>query len=294
MKSELPAYFERIRQRIPERANVQALNRIIGAHVQTFAFENIDTWTGNVVDTSLPAIRQKMVQGARGGYCFETNALLKAVLTDFGFDVDALSARVRWGQKPDDLRISPRTHMALRVKNVPDENGEQQDYLVDVGFGGATPTAAIPWIFETPTRTPHGTVQIAPLTDPEATPDRQAIGDHVLQLLFPDGWRSIYTFDPTPAHPADHAMANWYVCTFPDSHFRHDLMLVLPQKDGTRLILNNLRFRKSRGHEVLQERYLSDADEALALLAEQFGIELADEAPFRARFAALNSRETHA
>lgn len=70
----------------------------------------------------------KLVQGRRGGYCFEHNTLLLHVLEALGFDVTVLSARGRY-QVPPQVR-RPRTHVLLRVEL------QGESYLVDGGFGG--------------------------------------------------------------------------------------------------------------------------------------------------------------
>lgn len=289
MTSSLHAYLQRIGYEKTPRADRETLAQITLRHAQTFAFENIDTWTGHVVKTDLEAIVQKLVYRQRGGYCFETNRLLQDMLRHMGFDVDGLSARVRWGQNLNALRIAPRTHMLLRVKSVPDADGDQQDYLVDVGFGGVTPTAPIPWGFDEPTQTPHGWYRMMPVDDPRPDANQPAVGSHVLETLRGEHWRQIYTFDTQPSHPADYAMANWYVCTFPSSHFRHDLTVVRPV-DGARLVLKNLCFRRRRGGETLEEQNLTSPDAAVDILREHFDIVLDDETAFRARFQELLER----
>lgn len=293
MTIDIPRYLQRIGYDAPCEPTLPTLHEITLRHAQTFAFETIDSWTGQIVDTDLRAVEDKLVRQRRGGYCFETNRLLQAVLRQLGFDVDGLSARVRWGQDPENLRISPRTHMLLRAKNVPDAHGVRQDYLVDVGFGGSTPTAPIPWEIDAPTDTPHGRYRLMHTQDPHPDEDQNAVGTWVLEVQRGDAWRQIYTFDTQPSHPADYAMANWYVCTFPTSHFRHDLTVVRPVEDA-RIILRNLRFRKRRQGETLHEQDVHTPDEALQILRDAFDIILQDETAFRARFEELLEREKSA
>src|SRR5439155_330953 len=77
----------------------------------------------------------KLVDGRRGGYCYEQNTLLHAALAQFGFAVSTMMARVVRGVAADAL--TAKTHLALRVE-LP-----EGPHLVDVGFGNLTPTAPL-------------------------------------------------------------------------------------------------------------------------------------------------------
>jgi hypothetical protein len=93
------------------------------------------------------ATENKLVHGGRGGYCFEHNTLLCYVLEAVSFQVSVLSARARY-QLPPQVR-RPRTHVLLRVEL------EGESYLVDGGFGGLSPTAALRLGLNAESRTPH-------------------------------------------------------------------------------------------------------------------------------------------
>ena len=55
-------------------------------------FENLDILLG-ADRLDLESLQRKLVQGRRGGYCFEHNTLFAAALEEIGFGVTRLAAR---------------------------------------------------------------------------------------------------------------------------------------------------------------------------------------------------------
>src|SRR4051794_21946874 len=92
---DLDAYLARIGVRGPLRADRPTLDLLSEAHVRTIPFENLDVLLGRPIDLEPSAIERKLVGDRRGGYCFEQNTLMLAVLGQLGFAVRPISARVR-------------------------------------------------------------------------------------------------------------------------------------------------------------------------------------------------------
>jgi len=132
---DVDAYFARIGYAGPRTANLATLRGIHDCHARTIPFENFDVLLGRGISLELAAIEQKLVRDRRGGYCFEHNGLLAAVLRTLGFRVTTLLARVRWNV-PAEVAM-PQTHMILRVEI------EGRPWLADAGFGGLGLTAPI-------------------------------------------------------------------------------------------------------------------------------------------------------
>src|SRR5688572_5787925 len=95
---DLDAYFERIGHRGPRPATLDTLAAIHALHPAAIPFENLDPFLGRPVRLDLPSLERKLVDERRGGYCFEHNLLLAAVLRRLGFAVTGLAARVLWNQ----------------------------------------------------------------------------------------------------------------------------------------------------------------------------------------------------
>src|SRR5262249_29151135 len=125
MPLDLAAYLERIQYRGDPRPDVTTLHDLHLAHATHVPFENLDVLLGRPIRLDLDSLQAKIVRGRRGGYCFEQNVLLAAVLEHVGFRVDRLAARVRYRAQ----HVLPRTHMLLRVEV------EGRSWMCDVGFG---------------------------------------------------------------------------------------------------------------------------------------------------------------
>lgn len=103
-------------------------------------------------------LEQKICDQYRGGYCFELNQYFYLILREFGYDVNARLARVKWNFPPD--AVTGRTHFinvvtfdrndpellvelasdAENINNEIKEEGLSDDkifFLCDVSFGGA-------------------------------------------------------------------------------------------------------------------------------------------------------------
>ena len=103
------------------RCTLAALHR---NHILNVPFENLDIHYGRKIILDLDRIEQKVIANRRGGFCYELNGLFGALLSQLGYDVRLISARVyskeKIGREFD--------HLILLVRL-------DEDWLVDVGFG---------------------------------------------------------------------------------------------------------------------------------------------------------------
>lgn len=113
----------------------EALSRIQFGHSTNIPFENLDVLRNLPIRLDEASLQQKLVGDRRGGYCFEQNGLLLAVLQQIGFAATPLSGRVRLGV--DRSFLPARTHLFVKV------HMDGEDWLVDGGVGGASLTAPI-------------------------------------------------------------------------------------------------------------------------------------------------------
>lgn len=252
---DLDRYFARIGYTGSARPDLETLQALTELHPAAIPFEAIDVILGRPVDLSLRAIQAKLIDGGRGGYCFEHNGLFKRVLSALGFTVEGLIGRVFW-MLPRDAPPLPLTHMALRVTI----DGER--WLADVGFGSCT--AAAPLRFdalgaEQPAR--HETFHLV---------HRGAWT--ALEAQLPDGWQLLYMLSPEPALDVDYIAANWYTSTHPESTFRRELRAALTTPERRTTLLNNrLTIRQARGG--MERRLLSESELADTLVST-FGLRL--------------------
>jgi arylamine N-acetyltransferase len=255
---DLEAYFARIGYAGPRTADLATLATIVRHHAASIPFEAIDVLLGKGLDVAPEAIFDKLVRRKRGGYCFEQNGLLLAVLTALGFEANAHLARVLWMQ-PADAPPLKATHMALIVRL------DGRDYLADAGFGNGTPTAPLAFDTSEPQATPLETFQL-----------RSVSAGHVLEMRMGENWAPVYEILAEPPTDEDLAEANLFTSTHPESRFRRDLMLARATTDARFLLLGN-RLMIRPAHGSAEVRSL-DGPEALAETIETvFNLEVQPE-----------------
>jgi arylamine N-acetyltransferase len=77
---DLDRYFARLGYRGRPQADLETLRSLTALQPAAIPFEAIDVLLGRHVDLSPGAIQAKLIDGGRGGYCFEQNGLLRQVL----------------------------------------------------------------------------------------------------------------------------------------------------------------------------------------------------------------------
>ncbi|MDN6855833.1 arylamine N-acetyltransferase [Pseudomonas sp. CAN2814] len=254
----------------PERPapTLENLDRLIVAALHHLPFENLDVLLGKPIRIEPEAVFAKVVEGRRGGYCFELNSLFARLLSSLDYRVTLLVARVRWGL-PADAPLTPQTHLLLRV-DLP-----QGACLVDVGFGGPASPRALPLRLDE--ELPGGW-RISSVTD----------GELEMATRSASGWQTLYRFTLEPQHWADYGMRNWYTSTFPQSVFRNSLRVALSE-EGARLSLLNGQFSRRSADGVVEQRSIRSVDELLGVLRERFRLqaEAADVPALRQRLEQL-------
>lgn len=218
---DLDEYMRRIGYSGPRDATVATLQALHSLHPQVIAFENLDPLMGNLpVRLDPGSLFDKLVRKRRGGYCFEQNLLFGTVLSALGFGVTGLSARIRWNQD-EDVR-TPRSHMLLKVK------AEGADYVADVGFGALTLTGALRLDTDGEQQTPHERFRLFVQS-----------GLYHLDAEIGTDWRPAYDFDLQRQVLGDYEIANYYLSSHPDSHFRDTLIAARPFQGGRYALLDN-------------------------------------------------------
>ncbi|GAA3777110.1 arylamine N-acetyltransferase [Microbacterium kribbense] len=250
---DLPRYLERIGYAGDLSPTAAVLDEIIARHANAIPFENLDPFLGVPNRLDLPSLQRKLVDGGRGGYCYEHDLLLRAALQQIGFTVHGLFARVLWGAAPG--TVNPRSHMLLLVT----ADGGQR--VADVGFGGMVLTASLAF-------RPDVTQQ-SPLEPFRLIADA---GEYTLQALVGGQWHPLYRFDLQEQLPTDYEASNWYLSTSPLSRFVTSLMAARATADH-RYALAGRRFTTHTPGQDSQHRILADAAQLREVLEERFRID---------------------
>jgi N-hydroxyarylamine O-acetyltransferase len=124
---QLEAYLARIGLPQPANADFEALAAIHRAHLLSFSWEALDAFMGWPSTICPQDAFAKMVEGKRGGWCYEMNGLLGAALSALGFRVTRLCGGVNRELLGD---AALGNHLTLRIDL-------DQPYLAEVGVADA-------------------------------------------------------------------------------------------------------------------------------------------------------------
>jgi N-hydroxyarylamine O-acetyltransferase len=250
----LDRYLARIGHHGAVAADLATLKALQTAHLAAIPFEAIDPLLRRPVKLDLTSLQAKLVEGHRGGYCYEHNLLLRAALQAIGFEVTGLGGRVRW-MSPAGSPLGPKTHMLLKVDLA------DSVYLVDAGFGACLLDAPLQFKTDIEQTTVLGTYR---LTETDGLLGLNAKRD--------GSWRTMYVFDLHPQIQSDYELGNWFTSTNPTIPLT--TRLIVERLSGNRRIrlVDRALTLEARDGEVTSERTLANAGELDDVLRETFGI----------------------
>jgi N-hydroxyarylamine O-acetyltransferase len=241
------AYLDRIGYEGSKAPTADTLRRLHRAHMMAVPFENLDIHLRVPIVLSVPAFYEKIVARRRGGFCYELNGLFAWLLTELGYRVELLSARVMSAG-----RLSPEfDHMLILVAC-------EGRWIADVGFGDST------------------------LTPLRAEPAFEAEGDGYSVVQKQGAWtmqrrrgevvEPQYVFTLNPHRLDEFEPRCLYQQTSPESHFTQNTICSLATPGG-RVTLSGGRLIVTTG-ELREERQVSSAETYRSMLKSEFGIEL--------------------
>lgn len=256
---DLAGYLDRVGYVGSTDPTLDTLHGLVAAHNRSIPFENLDPLTGvPVFDLGPAALTDKLVHRRRGGYCYEHNGLMGFVLETLGYGVERLAGRVVWMSDPA-APMPALTHNVLSV-TMPGTDGP---FLVDVGFGGQTPSSPL-------------RLEAGPVQSTRHEPYRLvAQGDGLtLEAQVRGEWQPLYLFTTKPQPRIDLEVGSWYVSTHPGSHFVTGLTAALVTDDARwNLRGRNLAIHRGDGTERIR---FDTVAQVLDTLTDRFGIDLAD------------------
>jgi N-hydroxyarylamine O-acetyltransferase len=254
-KANIDAWFERIGFAGSIAPSLETLSQLIQLHVAAIAFENLDPLMGVPVRLDLANLQQKLLFDRRGGYCLEHNLLFKAMLEELDFEVKIHGSTVRWGH--DDAEERPQSHVVLTV----DVAGVT--YLVDVGFGGLTPTAPLRLRTDVEQPTPHEPFRLS-----------ETDGLWRLDVQLGEDWKALYTFDRSELGDEQLLAINETVST---RGTQAEKRIAARAEKGRRLALGNLKFNTHVTGGESEARLLTSVAELREVLSGPFGIQLPND-----------------
>ncbi|WP_179208170.1 arylamine N-acetyltransferase, partial [Klebsiella pneumoniae] len=138
-------------------------------------------------------------------------------------------------------------------------------WIADVGFGGQTLTAPIKLLADIPQQTPHGSYRLVHEGD-----------EWTLQFNHHEHWQSMYHFDLGRQYASDYVMGNFWSANWPQSHFRHHLLMCRHLPDGGKMTLTNFHFTHWENNHVVEKIDFADVSALYEGLQTRFGLGVDD------------------
>ena len=229
------------------------MTEISSRHVSQFAFSSVGPRLGDDLPLDFESLYMRIVEGHRGGYCFEQNGLLFELLKELGFSVSLYLARVIYNQD-----IHPGLTHRITLVEI---DGKQ--YIVDVGFG------------------PQGPARPVGMSGKESNDGFRVFriaqcrsGEFHMQTLQDGEFFSLYKFELARYGQADCELGHFYSHKHPGASFVNHLV-VSKIKDNEIRSLRNREFTViSKSGE--QKELIEDRMHLKSLLDKQFDIRVTE------------------
>ena len=254
---QLGQYFSRLGLPAPKtrpECNYDLLCQLQYAHVTKIPYENLDIVAGNPLPMTVEGQYDKMAARHRGGYCFELNGLLAALLAACGCKVTTYMGRFLRGE----TEIPMRRHRVVRAEC------KDGTIISDVGIGQSAPRH--------PLRLKEGLVQEQ--FGESYKIQREPFLGWVIYDLHKGQWRRFYSFTEEEQLDIDFVMPSFYCEKSPDSIFNKALMVAIKTRDGRKTIDGN-KFRIFRPGDV-NETVIESSSQLAGILADHFYVSSPD------------------
>ncbi len=235
------------------KPDLALLADISSRHVAQFAFSSVGPRLGDDLPLDFESLYRRIVEGHRGGYCFEQNGLLFELLQELGFSVRLYLARVIYNQD-----IHPGlTHRVTLVEI------EGKRYMVDVGFGPQGPARPVGMSG----KESHDGFRVFRIAQCRS-------GEFHMQVLRDGEFFSLYKFELTYYGQADCELGHFYSHKHPGASFVNHLVV-------SRIMENEIRSLRNRKFSVTtksgeQKKLIEDRMHLRKILDKQFDIRVTD------------------
>ncbi|MEY4230207.1 MAG: hypothetical protein RLZZ362_1056 [Actinomycetota bacterium] len=238
---------------------LELLTQIVRRHLAQFPFSSIGVRLNDALPLDPERLFERIVERGRGGYCFEHNGLLFAVLSELGYDVTVRLARV----------INNGDHLPGLTHRVTHVHIGGTTYVVDVGFGPTGP--AIPVAMP---RSNAGATEPWPDSQTHRVIERRP-GEFHLQCRHSDAPFSLYRFDLGTYGQADCELGHFFSHRHPDAVFVNNLV-------ASRILDREVRSLRNRSYRIVRsddtvDVEVADAEQLLELLRDDFGLSVSDD-----------------
>jgi N-hydroxyarylamine O-acetyltransferase len=248
---DLQQYLDRIKYSGEIELNIEGITKLMRSQLFSVPFENIDVQAGKVISLNGDDIVDQIVNKNRGGYCYQINGLFSLALQEIGIPHYYVAARpmVNPGQ-------NPKTHLGI-IATI-----ENEEYLIDLGFGGNSIRKPLK-LSETETEVQHDSDTFTLVKTEE--------NEFLLQILIGKEWSNLYSFGLTPQRWIDFKPANHYNYSHPDSVFVQNLIVVLQNPEGKKIVFKNAVKSVTNGETEIVS---FEGDQLESILESEFNLKI--------------------
>lgn len=266
---DLQAYFDRIGFKGEAGSDLATLRALHRAHILTIPYDSLDVQFGRPVGLDPEAAFDKIVTRGRGGWCYEMNGLFGAMLQAIGFQVTRMAGAAMREFRGDFMSGS---HLVLLVELEGEDAGP---WIADVGFGDG---ALEPFRLIT-----------APLSFGGFDFRLEAIDERWWRFHNHElGGAKSFDFVVEPADPAQLEEKCRWLQTAPESPFVQNV--ICQRYRGSEILqLLGRTYRRIRPGEK-RERLIEDADDLVAVLRDDFTLNLPEVADLWPRIVARHEQ----
>ena len=247
-------YLDRIGFTDVVKNDFSTLEKLQHQHLFAIPFEDLDIQFGIPIILDTEIIYQKIIEGNRGGYCYELNGLFCELLKSLGFEAYLISGRITKGKN-----IGPEyDHLAIVVVI------NETKYLVDVGYGDFS---------------------LMPLAIDSTLAQFDGRNHYCIKKVFFEGveyysvgklksydqrFHSEYFFTLQPNILSDFDRINYQKQTAGNSHFTNNLICSLPTMCGRTSLINQRLVQSIDG--IKTETHI-ELEQLSEVLSTHFGID---------------------
>ncbi len=252
-QQQVTQYLHRIGLTGPLPLTADTLTRVITAHYLTVPYENLDVLAGVPISLTEDALYDKIVKRHRGGYCFELNAALGALLTGMGFSLEHLTGRFIMGE-PEGIMPMRRHHILLVTL-------PEGQYLADAGIMRESCRVAHPFQV--------GVEQFDGVANYRLS--QNDVFGYIMEQAYPgEPYAPMFGFTMERQYPDDFVMPSFFCEKHPDSPFNKGYMVGIRNANGSYNLVNSA-FKTLVGGTVTETKQVAEA-EIPGVLAEVFGL----------------------
>ncbi|WPO77577.1 arylamine N-acetyltransferase family protein [Flavobacterium sp. KACC 22761] len=215
----LQQYLDRINFSGQIELDFAGIKKLMQSQLFSVPFENIDVQAGKIISLAGDDIVDQIINKNRGGYCYQINGIFSLALQEIGIPHYYIAARpmVNPGE-------NAKTHFGI-IATI-----ENEEYLIDLGFGGNSIREPLK-LSEIGKEIQHDS-DIFTLTKTDDD-------EYLLQILVGKEWSNLYSFNLSPQRWIDFKPANYYNYSHPDSFFTQNLIVVLQNPLGKKILFKN-------------------------------------------------------